>query len=45
MTNGDQFTVKHPELTLLLKTQVIVGDPENDRSLLHVGAIESAQMA
>ena len=49
MTNGDVFEVKHPESVLVLKTKVIVGDPENDRSwicsLLHVAAIESAQAA
>lgn len=49
MTNGDVFQVRHPELALLLKTKIIVGDPENDRSwicsLLHVATIETAQPA
>jgi hypothetical protein len=47
MTNGEKFEVRHPEMAILLKTKVIVGDPENDRSwicsLLHVATIESPQ--
>ncbi len=49
MTNGDVFQVKHPEMALLLKTKIIVGDPDNDRSwicsLLHIATIETAQPA
>jgi hypothetical protein len=49
MTNGEKFEVRHPEMAILLKTKVIVGDPENDRSwicsLLHVATIESPQAA
>lgn len=49
MTNGDVFEVRHPEMALVLKTKVIVGDPENDHSwicsLLHVASIESSQAA
>lgn len=49
MSNGDVFEVKHPELALLLKTRVIIGDPENDRSwicsLININAIETPQPA
>jgi hypothetical protein len=49
MSNGDVFEVKHPELALLLKTRIIIGDPENDRSwicsLVHINAIETPQPA
>ena len=49
MTNGQAFQVRHPEMALLLKTKVIVGDPDNDRSwicsLLHVASIETPQNA
>lgn len=48
MTNGDVFPVRHPEMAMLLKTKVIVADPENDRSwicsLLHIAAIECQQL-
>jgi hypothetical protein len=46
MTNGEVFEVKHPELAIVMKTRVIIADPENDRvwtcSLLHVAAVESS---
>jgi hypothetical protein len=49
MTNGDVFEVRHPEMALVLKTKVIIGDPENDRSwicsLLHIATIECPQPA
>lgn len=49
MTNGDLYSVRHPEMALLLKTKIIVGDAESDRSwicsLLHIAAIEAAQAA
>ena len=49
ITNGDVFEVRHPGMALVLKTKVIVGDPENDRSwicsLLHIATIECPQPA
>ena len=49
MTNGDTFQIRHPEMALLLKTKLIVGDPENDRSwicsLLHIATIDCPQPA
>jgi hypothetical protein len=44
MSNGDVFPVRHPENAIVLKTRVVVADPENDRtmicSLLHIASIE-----
>jgi hypothetical protein len=49
MSNGDVFRVSHPEVALLLKTKIVIGDPDNDRSwtcaLLHINAIETQQAA
>jgi len=49
MTNGDVYEVKHPELAIVLKTRLILADPENDRawtlSLLHIAAIDAAAAA
>ena len=49
MTNGDVFEIKHPEMAIVLKTKVIIGDPENDRSwicsLIHIASIEAPQAA
>jgi hypothetical protein len=49
MTNGDVFPIRHPEMAMVLKTKVIIGDPEADRSwicsLLHVASIETSQAA
>jgi hypothetical protein len=48
-TNGESLQVRHPEMAMLLKTKVIVGDPDNDRSwicsLLHIATIETPQNA
>ena len=44
MSNGDVFPVRHPENAILLRTRLVVADPENDRtmicSLLHIASIE-----
>jgi hypothetical protein len=49
MSNGDVFRVSHPDVALLLKTKIVIGDPDNDRSwtcaLLHINAIETQQAA
>ncbi len=49
MTNGDIYQVKHPELAIVMKTKVILADPETDRSwilsLLHMATIETLQTA
>ena len=49
MSNGERLEVRHPEMALLLKTKIIVGDAENDRSwicsLSHIARIESPHAA
>ena len=47
MGNGETHTVLHPECVLLMKTKLIVGYPEEDRSvhcaLIHIDSIETLQ--
>ena len=47
LSNGETHEVRHPECLLVLKTKVILGYPEDDRSmhlsLIHVNAVESLQ--
>ena len=47
MWNGEMHTVLHPECVLLMKTKLIVGYPEEDRSvhcaLIHINSIETLQ--
>lgn len=47
MSNGDVHDVHHPECILIMKSKVIIGYPEEDRtvhcSLIHINAIESLQ--
>jgi hypothetical protein len=49
MTNGDNHSIRHPELAMLVGSRLVVGYPENERiailSLLHVAVIEMAQAA
>ena len=49
LTNGDSFQVRHPDQAIVLKTRLVVGDPETDRlqicALLHIARIESHQAA
>jgi len=49
MSNGESYRVEHPEMALLLKTRIIIGDAENDRTwvcaLLHIATIETARAA
>lgn len=43
MSNGDVVPVRHPELALVLKTNVIVGDSNSDKfaicALLHIANV------
>lgn len=45
MSNGEAHQVRHPECLLVLKSQAILGYPEEDRAvhlaLIHVNAVES----
>jgi hypothetical protein len=47
LSNGETHEVRHPERLLVLKTKVILGYPEDDRSvhlsLIHVNAVETLQ--
>ena len=40
MSNGKSFEVRHPEMAMLLKSNVIIGSPDADNyeicSLLHI---------
>jgi len=47
MSNGEVHEVRHPECALVMKTKVIVGYPDDDRSvtcaLIHVNSVEALQ--
>ncbi|RLS81406.1 MAG: hypothetical protein DWI04_06490 [Planctomycetota bacterium] len=47
LSNGEKHEVRHPECLLVLKSKVILGYPEDDRSvhlsLIHVNAVETLQ--
>ncbi len=47
LSNGETHEVRHQECVLVLKTKVIIGHPEEDRTvqvaLIHVNSIETLQ--
>jgi hypothetical protein len=47
MSNGEVYEIRHPECALVMKTKVIVGYPEEDRSvtcaLVHISSVEALQ--
>lgn len=47
LSNGEMHEVRHPECVLVLKTKVIIGHTEEDRTvqvaLIHVNSIETLQ--
>ena len=47
MSNGEAYEIHHPECALVMKTKVIVGYPEEDRSvtcsLVHINSVEALQ--
>ena len=47
LSNGEKYEVRHPEMALLLKSRIIIGDAENDRmticGLIHINSIETLQ--
>jgi hypothetical protein len=49
LSNGEKYEVRHPEMALLLKSRIIIGDAENDRmticGLIHINSIETLQTA
>lgn len=46
LSNGEKYEVRHPEMALLLKSRIIIGDAENDRmticGLLHIETLQTA---
>lgn len=49
MSNGEVHEVRHPECVIVLKTKIVVGYPEDERtvhcSLIHVNSVEALQPA
>jgi hypothetical protein len=47
LSNGEVFEVRHPECAIVMKTRVIVGYPEEDRTvtcaLVHINSVEALQ--
>jgi hypothetical protein len=47
LSNGETHEVRHPECLLVLKTKLVLGYPDEDRtvhlSLIHVNAVEALQ--
>ena len=47
LSNGEVFEVRHPERAIVMKTRVIVGYPEEDRTvtcaLVHINSVEALQ--
>lgn len=45
MSNGDAYQVRHPEMALLLKSNLVFGSPESDKftfcALLHITGVHS----
>jgi hypothetical protein len=48
LTNGEKYEIRHPEMALLLKTRIIIAQPD-DRTvicpLLHIASVETRQSA
>ena len=48
LSNGEKYEVRHPEMALLLKSRIVVGDAENDKmticGLIHINSIETLQI-
>ena len=47
MSNGVAYQVRHPEFAFVMKSNVVIGDPESERvfvcALLHIASIEMLQ--
>lgn len=47
MSNGEVHEIRHPECALLMKTRMVVYDPDDDRSvtcaLVHINSVETLQ--
>ena len=49
LSNGEAHEVRHPENVILMKSRLVIGYPETDRtvhvSLIHVNSIQALQTA
>ncbi|MBI2477788.1 MAG: hypothetical protein HYV60_03810 [Planctomycetia bacterium] len=49
LSNGEKYEVHHPEMALLLKSRIVIGNAENDRmticELIHINSIKPLQLA
>jgi hypothetical protein len=49
MSNGEVHEVRHPECVIVLKTKIVVGYPDDERTvhcgLIHVNRVEALQPA
>lgn len=47
LSNGERYEVRHPEMALLLKSRIVIGDVENDRTttcaLIHINSVAPLQ--
>ena len=47
MSDGEVHEVRHPECVIVMKTKVVVGYPDEDRTvrcaLIHINSVESLQ--
>ena len=47
MSNGVTYPVRHPEFAFVMKSNVVIGDPDSERvfvcALLHIASIETLQ--
>lgn len=47
MSNGVTYQVRHPEFAFVMKSNLVIGDPESERvsvcALLHIASIETLQ--
>lgn len=49
LSNGEKYEIRHPEMALLLKSRIVIGDADTDRmticGLIHINSIETLQSA
>ena len=49
LSNGETYQIRHPEMALLLKSRIIIGDAENDAmticALIHINSVQTLQSA
>jgi hypothetical protein len=49
MSNGDAYQIRHPEMALLLRSNLVLGTPESDDfifcSLLHVAEVKALPLS